>query len=99
METLITFMDDELGQDKRIIGEKPVASNPTKASFKSVTIIKKFYLDETEKDSASEGTKDSTSHADKYFTCNVDVVSNSKPSKRANRCWFSHKILFSGGEL
>jgi hypothetical protein len=81
METLITFMVDELGQDKRMIGAKP-----TKASFKSVTIIKKNYGDEIGEDSASEGTKDITSHADKYFACNVDVVSNSKPSKRANKC-------------
>jgi len=81
----ITSVDEELSLDKRVVGGKSGnTSNHSAASLKSVKILKEFWGDIEDDDSASDINTDIEHAADDYAK-HTDIASNTKSGRMTKK--------------
>jgi hypothetical protein len=82
----VTSVDEDLSLGKRVIGGKSGdTSNHSAASLKSVQIMKEFWGDVDDDDSASDINTDMEHAADRYLAKHTDIASNTKPGRKTKK--------------
>jgi len=82
----ITSVDEELSLDKRVIGGNSCdTSNHSAASLKSVKILKKFWGDVEDDDSASDINTDMERATNIYLAKHTDIAFNTKSGRKTKK--------------